>query len=271
MSYDLHGIADSITGHHTNLLSSPFDPDIQKESLDRAVKYLIDSAGVAPNKIAPGAAFYGKGWINVEKTNNGLFQSGQGMKQWGYIRFNNYLDYNEVKKKGFKLFWDDYSLAAYLYNPDEKIFWTFDDIRSVVLKSRYVDAYNLRGLMFWQIFGDDTLNTFINSIYNENMPDVIFDSVTLNDQLHKTSISILNNDNLVSGTNIIFKLKIKNDADTIVKVEYFVDNNSIGYNTFYPFSWAWFNATKGRHSVYCVTYNNFGEKNTSDILDFSVR
>ncbi len=275
MSYDLHGIVcnveEKITAHHTNLLSSPNDPNISKESLDRAVQYLIDSAGVDPFKIAPGAAFYGKGWSDVDSINNGLFQKGKFLNKWGYIRFKDFTDYNEINKQGFKVYWDDYSLAAYLYNKEEKIFWTFDDLRSVVLKARYVDSYNLRGLMFWQIFGDDTLNTFVNSIYNKNMPDVKYESEINISHPPKVSVSILNDEILHKGQNIVFTLKTENENCKVVKVEYFVDNNSIGYNTFFPFSWALFNVAEGEHTVYCIAYNNFGVKSISDIVNFSVK
>ena len=176
MSYDLHGIADYATGHHTNLLSSEFDIDPKKESLDRAVKYLLDSAGVAPEKIIPGAAFYGKGWQDVDSINNGVYQTGTFLNKWGYIRFENYSDYSEISENGYEYSWDDNTLAPSLYSKNEKIFWSFDDLCSIALKARYVDAYNLRGLMFWQIFGDDTLGTLTNTIYNRNMPDVIFEN-----------------------------------------------------------------------------------------------
>ncbi|MBK8946879.1 MAG: hypothetical protein IPM32_16645 [Ignavibacteriae bacterium] len=86
MSYDLHGIADNFSNHHTNLLSSEKDVDPKRESLDRMVRYLLDSAKVNPEKIVPGAAYYGKGWNVNDTINNGLYQKGTFLNEWGFIR-----------------------------------------------------------------------------------------------------------------------------------------------------------------------------------------
>ena len=76
MTYDYHGSWEYISGHHTNLLSSSEDPDERKESFDNTVKYLLDTVRVSSNKIVPGVAFYGKGWIDVDSVNGGLYQAG---------------------------------------------------------------------------------------------------------------------------------------------------------------------------------------------------
>ncbi|MFZ1290088.1 MAG: glycosyl hydrolase family 18 protein [Melioribacteraceae bacterium] len=265
MSYDLHGVADEFSNHHTNLLSSENDIDPKKESLDRMVRYLIDSVNVKPEKIIPGAAYYGKGWGEVDSLNNGLYQKGKFLNRWGYIRFKNYLDFKELNEKGFNYFWDDNTLAPFLYNPKEKIFWSFDDLRSIALKSRYVDAFNLRGLMFWQTFGDDSLGNLTNTIYYRNMPEVKFDK-TEKENL-KPTIKIISpntQNNFKTGENIIIKT-ISNDEDgKVVKVEFFVDDNSVGYNIFEPYNWAWFNASQGEHTIYCIAYDNFGKSTISE-------
>ena len=147
MTYDFHGAWDSITGHHTNLLSSPKDPDPLKESLDHTIKYLLDTAGVSSNKIVPGAAFYAKVWHNIDSVNFGLYQpvmQGQNKNQVDYLNYNNFsgMIYNSNDSH-----WDDMAMAPWFYNPVDKTFWSYDDVRSIALKARYVDAYNLRGLM----------------------------------------------------------------------------------------------------------------------------
>ncbi len=52
-----------------------------------------------------------------------------------------------------------------LYSNDEQIFWTLDTPKSIKLKAKYVEAYNLRGLMFWDLAGDDSVGTMINTIH----------------------------------------------------------------------------------------------------------
>jgi chitinase len=271
MSYDLHGSWENVTGHHTNLLSSDLDVDRGKESFERGVRYLIDSVGVSPNKIVPGAAYYGKGWSDVDSANNGLYQYGIPLKGWGFISFKNFLDFSEVTEKGFKYSWDDNALAPSLYSSKEKIFWTYDDIRSVALKSRYVDAFNLRGLMFWQILSDDTLATLTKTIYNKNMPDVKFEE-NKNEVIYPTIniISPKQNDKYFENENIIIYTNYNDEDGKVIKVEFFVNEESIGYNTVEPFNWAWFNASIGDHQINCVAYDNNGNKTISAPIKISI-
>ncbi len=45
--------------------------------------------------------------------------------------------------------------APYAWNVTQKLFATFDDKRSMELKTKYVVDQNLGGIMFWQL-GHDT-------------------------------------------------------------------------------------------------------------------
>ena len=271
MTYDNHGIWDSLTGHHTNLLSSANDPDWRKESLDRTIKYLLDSCSISCDKIIPGAAFYGKGWENVGVINCGLYQPGNAENLKHHIRFENYNDYSDITKDGYKVCWDDLAMAAWLYNPKEKFFWTYDDIRSIALKARYVDAYNLRGLMFWSINGDDSLGTLVNTIYKKNMTDFV-DFISKADNI-LPSIRIIepkDKDSIEKGSNIRIKTNVDDQDGKVVKVEFFIDGNSIGYNTFYPFDWVWFNASVGKHIIKAVASDNNGGETISESVDINV-
>jgi chitinase len=55
-----------------------------------------------------------------------------------------------------------------LFNADKKVFITYDDEKSVKLKSRYVKKQNLAGIFFWEYFADpsgtllDVLNDELN-------------------------------------------------------------------------------------------------------------
>jgi chitinase len=271
MTYDFHGSWDSLTGHHTNLLSSPEDPDWEKESMDHSVKYLMDSAGVNSNKIVPGAAFYGKDWGSVDSVNFGLYQPGKVDTNRHQVTFKNYHDFSGIIKNGYKPHWDDLAMSAWLYNPGDKIFWTYDDIRSIALKSRYVDAYNLRGLMFWEITGDDTMGTLVNTIFNRNMTDfVAFTSKAINSLPSIKVIEPDNSNNIIKGSNIIIKTKADDKDGRVVKVEFFVDGKSIGYNTLSPFDWVWFNASQGNHKIHAAATDNNGGKTFSKPVEIQV-
>lgn len=154
MSYDLYHGYSTITGHHTALYSNPS----QHESTDNAVQELVKK-GVPRSKIVIGAAFYARVWENVEPTNNGLYQSG---------RFKFGIDYKKFPTalKSFELFWDDTSKARYGYNAAEKLFVTFDDEKSMELKTQYAIDQKLDGIMFWEISLDTPQNGLVDRIFN---------------------------------------------------------------------------------------------------------
>ncbi|HKB45626.1 MAG TPA: glycoside hydrolase family 18 protein [Chitinophagaceae bacterium] len=145
MSYDLINGYATETGHHTALYSTPK----QRESTDNAVQYLL-KIGVDPKKIIIGAAFYARVWENVPATNNGLYQSGKFKQGISYRDFPERLS----AKSGYKSYWDDIAKAPYSYNATEKKFATYDDERSIELKTKYVIDKGLGGIMFWEITND---------------------------------------------------------------------------------------------------------------------
>ena len=271
MTYDFHGFGDSITGHNTNLLSSSEDPDPYKESYDHAIKYLIDSAGISGRKLVPGAAFYARIWRNIDSVNYGLYQpveykSGQDLI--GYSHFENFSDKILNNNKSH---WDDMAMAPWLYDPEDKTFWSFDDTRSIALKQRYVDAYNLRGLMFWAVNGDDTSGTLVNTIYNKNMPDYYSYTPKADNSLPVIQIiKPIDKSNSTGDSNVRIVTNAKDIDGIVVKVEFFVDGNSIGYNTIAPFNWVWFNANSGKHQIKAVAFDNNGGKSSSSPVEINI-
>ena len=162
-------------------------------------------------------------------------------------------------------------MAGWLYNPELKKFWTYDDIRSIALKSRYVDAYNLRGLMFWEVTGDDTSGTLIKTIFNRNMPDITNYDISDNNELPSIKfIEPKKGDSFKEGSNVIIKTQVDDQDGYVEKVEFFVDGKSIGYNRIEPFNWVWFNASLGGHNISAIVTDNNGGKTKSPVLKINV-
>jgi chitinase len=162
MSYDLINGYSATTGHHTALYSQP----MQRESTDNAVKYLIN-LGIPRNKLVIGAAFYARIWENVPEVNNGLYQPGKFKQSLPYRMFPSSL----TEENGFGFFWDEQSQAPYAYNPQEKLFATFDDKHSIELKTKYAIDQKLNGIMFWELSLDtysDGLVDVIDKVKNGN-------------------------------------------------------------------------------------------------------
>jgi chitinase len=142
MTYDLvHGYSIE-TGHHTALYST----NQQQESTDHAVQALI-KLGVPANKLVIGAAFYGRMWEKVSATNNGLYQSGTFKQSIDYKS----MDQEITPQKGFAYYWDDVAKAPYQYNAEKKLYFTYDDKRSIALKTKYAMDHQLDGIMFWEL------------------------------------------------------------------------------------------------------------------------
>jgi chitinase len=159
MSYDLVNGYASKTGNHTALYSTPG----QIESADHAISKMID-LGVPANKIAIGAAFYAKVWQNVPDTSFGLYQPGTYKRGVSYKNFGTQLSADS----GFVYHWDSVAHAPFMYNPQQKLFATFDDKKSVDLKTKYAIEKGLYGMMFWQLRDDQFSDGLVDEIDKMN-------------------------------------------------------------------------------------------------------
>jgi GH18 family chitinase len=158
MTYDFYGAWQRSTGFHTNLYSTPEDPISM--SADLAVKRYL-KAGVPPEKIILGTAFYGYGWTGVTDLNNGRYQPVTGQCQ--SYRYQ-YLAENCINRNGFLRFWDDRAKAPYLWNGNT--FITYEDEESLDYRAIYIRANRLGGVMIWE-YCHDLSGTLLNKIYRE--------------------------------------------------------------------------------------------------------
>jgi len=145
MTYDHSGPGSRTAMHHTSLYSSPGQP----RSADLTVRTLL-SLGVPREKLIVGGAFYGKIFEVEDDVNNGLYQP---------AKFKNTMTYKNAitqlsPDSGWVFQWDEIAGAPYLYNASKKLFFTYDDKRSIEMKAKYVIDNKLGGIMYWQLGGD---------------------------------------------------------------------------------------------------------------------
>jgi chitinase len=107
-----------------------------------------------------GAAFYGRSWENVPNINNGLHQPGV----FKSFIDNAYFDKIINKENGFTFYYDEAAHASHAYNPDDKIFVTFDDEASITKKTKYALENGLGGIMFWELSIDKKENGYLDII-----------------------------------------------------------------------------------------------------------
>jgi chitinase len=160
MTYDYYEPgSESITGNHSPLYADPADP---KAASSSDTVRAFQKAGVPAEKILLGVPFYGHEWGEVKDQNHGLFQVGKPVPG-AYTPFN-VID-TTMLAAGFTRFWDDAAKVPYVYNPQQRIFVSYEDPESLKHKCQYIRSQKLAGIMFWEYFGDSqgkllqTINT----------------------------------------------------------------------------------------------------------------
>ena len=163
MGYDFHGTWDSATNFNAPLFRASDDPADAGLNLDAAVQAYL-SAGTPAEKLVLGVPFYGKGWSGVTDVDDGLYQPSKGAAPgtWEAGSF----DYNDIQKNYLsseKRHWDAETYVPWLYDPESKIFISYDDPQSLAAKAGYARDLGMAGVMIWELSqGDETL---IDAIY----------------------------------------------------------------------------------------------------------
>lgn len=149
MTYDFCNAMTPTTCNHTGLHASALAP-ADARTLARAVRQ-FRAAGVPPQKLVPGVAFYGREFADVQPAHRGLFQRYghfQAMIAWPQLK----ADY--IGRHGYVRYWDAKAKAPYLWNAQTRSFISYDDPQSIAAKAAYVKAQHLGGLMYWEQAND---------------------------------------------------------------------------------------------------------------------
>lgn len=156
MTYDLVSGFSTIAGHHTPLYSTTAFP----ESVDRAVRYL-DSIHIPLKKVVIGAAFYARLFETKDTIDNGLNRSAAFKRGVSYKSFDTTLSI----ANGYHSYWDKEAQAPYSFNPATRLFATYDNERSIELKTQYALRKRLYGIMFWQLRDDKMADGLLDVMY----------------------------------------------------------------------------------------------------------
>jgi chitinase len=163
MTYDFYNGWHSVTGHHSNYLPSD-SPELDKNSVVHAVDMHI-AAGFPVEKINLGIPFYGRIWKGVNNDGSEVLFRDAETVGMGI----DYIDFCEnINANGFTRYWDESAKAPYLWNPEEKIFISYEDEHSIALKMQYLKEKGLAGVMFWEYSADckkQLLNAVTQNLY----------------------------------------------------------------------------------------------------------
>jgi len=154
MSYDFVAGGSTYTGHHTALYTSIAN----LYSADHAIR-LLRRRGVPPRKIVIGAAFYARVWADVPAESGFILGRSGTFKESVAFR-----DFAEYFGDGCETHWDERASAPYRYCPDEGLYATYDDRRSVAAKTGYALEHSLGGIMFWQLAQDSEQDGLLSAI-----------------------------------------------------------------------------------------------------------
>lgn len=136
MSYDM--------GFNTYLNSPLYrSENVDKICADDAVKAHLD-AGVSPDKLVMGLAFYGRG---IE----------------GFPRPK---DLTKVHlTEGYIARWDDLAKVPYLTDSLGNFVYGYENLESLAIKCHYIKEKGLKGAMFWSYSGDNEAGDLRRTVY----------------------------------------------------------------------------------------------------------
>ncbi len=144
MTYDMDG---SGRKHHSGLYRSQLSPDITTH--EATLSHL--AAGVPLSKLVMGVPFYGRA---TEKLH-------------GFTNYRRLVTLDDYERR-----WDDEALAPYMVDPATgEMVAGYDDERSLTIKTDYIRARGLRGIMYWAFDGDDDALTLSRTIYYGLYPE----------------------------------------------------------------------------------------------------
>lgn len=139
MTYDYHGAWSDHSGHNSPLYTCQNDPC---GSWDDSFSYAVIRE-IPLEKLLLGIPFFGRSF-NTGKLYTPSTQS----------QYYTYTDIQKLLASGWKYNWDFCSQVPFLLSPSRTTLLSFDDIRSVFRKCRYVLDKGLAGVIIWEVTAD---------------------------------------------------------------------------------------------------------------------
>ena len=117
------------------------------------------AAGVPASKIVVGAAFYGRGWTQVDNEETKHLHRTYKGKAFAL----SYDSLQQLPQHGYTRIWDEKAQAPYLWNDHSKTLITYDDQQSLIEKCHYLKSKGLAGIMFWE-YTQDGQGVLLNTL-----------------------------------------------------------------------------------------------------------
>ncbi len=153
MTYDFNGTWSDDANHNSPLYNPAKG---YKGSLDEAFRLMTQTYNVPAEKLNMGVAFYGRSLrgfdgeepITVYRTGHHKKADDVVFAEWeGSPSYYNILE--EIKKHGYKEYWDDVAKVPYLVSEQEKSFVSYDNPKSIRMKADYIVEKKCAGAIIW--------------------------------------------------------------------------------------------------------------------------
>lgn len=168
MTYD-YAAGRPITNFNSPLFPAvPGDPEAP--SIAASVEAYL-AAGAPPDRLVLGLPFYGRAYQNVDPgpSGDGLFQHGDPTISYhGNADTITYqaLVAADPLARGYRQYRHAIARVPWLYHPERRTWISYDDIDSLRDKAIFARLRSLRGVMAWELNGDDgnLIRTVRNSL-----------------------------------------------------------------------------------------------------------
>jgi chitinase len=188
MSFDYHGSWDPLTDFNSPFGLDPLEPAVGGGAIQwtwntagSALYFLLN--GVPPDKLVVGIPFYGKEYVGVGPTSQGLYQShgpapGNDSPTYHDLVDTGLADANLVPigptavssagagVNGFTRYFDLFAGAPWLYNPalNGGTFVSYVDPAAVRERIALVNTLGLRGAFAWEVSNDNNAHDLVNAM-----------------------------------------------------------------------------------------------------------
>jgi chitinase len=188
MAFDYHGSWDTLTDFNSPFAFDPREPAVGGGAIQwtwntaGSIAYFLAN-GVPRDKLVVGMPFYGKEYVGVGPTHDGLFQPHAAAPSNDSPTYHDLVDTGLADANltpvgptavsaggaginGFTRHVDLLAGAPWLYNPllNGGTFISYVDPAGVRARVALVDALGLRGAFAWEISNDDNANDLANAL-----------------------------------------------------------------------------------------------------------
>lgn len=162
MTYSMHSSGKS--SHQSALYNSSKGYLLSNCSIDQTIKY-YNNCNVPNNKILVGVPFYAIGLAETEGIGKPCVKNKAYTQTYLY---DNY--FSKTNLENVIIGFDDECKVPYIYDGNTKMFYTYDNEKSIKYKAAYIKEKELGGFMYWQN-GQDRNHMLLKAMYSqkENM------------------------------------------------------------------------------------------------------